>query len=498
MEILRNWAFLPYYNDLSVEPMQLRVYKRRYAVIDSNALIEMMESSFDGVWITDGEGKVLFANSANASLLGVSKAELEGRTTQQLLDEKIFSNSVILEVIRQKKQISKISYNYHTRLTVLATATPIFDDVGNVKYVFNNVRDITALNELQNSLKSKDTIIQQQSRQLESMRIRLGEGTIIANSKAFNEVITLAQRVAAFDGATVLILGESGTGKEIISELIVNNSPRKDWPYLQVNCGAIPENLIESELFGYEKGAFTGADNKGHKGLFEAANGGTVFLDEIGDLPLHMQVKLLRVLQQKKVTRVGGTEPIALDVRVIAATNRNLEQMVREGTFREDLYYRLNVVSIFIPPLRERREDIIPLINHFLMVENQKYHTNKSIYSDTIDAFEGYCWPGNVRELENLLENLGHRFNNPKKIENVLEVLTGHNVQIEENIEKNKFQVFVMGYVRDLKPVTDFVDKVKPAHLSYKIKMSELIEADVWIYTGICLSEHEFYRIEVE
>ena len=146
MEILRNWAFFPYYNDLSVEPMQLRVYKRRYAVIDSNALIEMMESSFDGVWITDGEGKVLFANSANASLLGVSKAELEGRTTQQLLDEKIFSNSVILEVIRQKKQISKISYNYDTRLTVLATATPIFDDVGNGKYVFNNDRDITALN----------------------------------------------------------------------------------------------------------------------------------------------------------------------------------------------------------------------------------------------------------------------------------------------------------------------------------------------------------------
>lgn len=366
----------------------------------------MMESSFDGVWITDGEGKVLFANSANASLLGVSKAELEGRTTQQLLDEKIFSNSVILEVIRQKKQISKISYNYHTRLTVLATATPIFDDVGNVKYVFNNVRDITALNELQNSLKSKDTIIQQQSRQLESMRIRLGEGTIIANSKAFNEVITLAQRVAAFDGATVLILGESGTGKEIISELIVNNSPRKDWPYLQVNCGAIPENLIESELFGYEKGAFTGADNKGHKGLFEAANGGTVFFGRDRRSAPAYAGKASACLTAKKVTRVGGTEPIALDVRVIAATNRNLEQMVREGTFREDLYYRLNVVSIFIPPLRERREDIIPLINHFLMVENQKYHTNKSIYSDTIDAFEGYCWPGNVRELENLLENL--------------------------------------------------------------------------------------------
>lgn len=375
-------------------------------MIDSNALIEMMESSFDGVWITDGEGKVLFANSANASLLGVSKAELEGRTTQQLLDEKIFSNSVILEVIRQKKQISKISYNYHTRLTVLATATPIFDDVGNVKYVFNNVRDITALNELQNSLKSKDTIIQQQSRQLESMRIRLGEGTIIANSESFRKVVELAQRVATFDGATVLILGESGTGKELVSELLVNNSPRKDMPYLQVNCGAIPENLIESELFGYEKGAFTGADNRGHKGLFEAANGGTVFLDEIGDLPLHMQVKLLRVLQQRKVTRVGGTEPIDINVRVIAATNKNLEQMVREGQFREDLYYRLNVVSVQIPPLRERKEDIVPLLNHFLTVVNQKYHTQKTIFSDTIDAFENYPWPGNVRELENVLENL--------------------------------------------------------------------------------------------
>ena len=377
-------------------------------MIDSNALIEMMESSFDGVWITDGEGKVLFANSANASLLGVSKAELEGRTTQQLLDEKIFSNSVILEVIRQKKQISKISYNYHTRLTVLATATPIFDDVGNVKYVFNNVRDITALNELQNSLKSKDTIIQQQSRQLESMRIRLGEGTIIANSKAFNEVITLAQRVAAFDGATVLILGESGTGKEIISELIVNNSPRKDWPYLQVNCGAIPENLIESELFGYEKGAFTGADNKGHKGLFEAANGGTVFLDEIGDLPLHMQVKLLRVLQEREIMRLGDSQVTPINIRVIAATNKNLESLVRAGKFRSDLYYRLYVLQLNLPPLRERQEDIPLLTQSFL--RNFQAREGDGC---PLELSDGDCrllqscpWRGNIRELQNFCERL--------------------------------------------------------------------------------------------
>lgn len=375
-------------------------------MIDSNSLITMLESSYDGIWITDGEGKILFANSANATLLGVSKEDLEGQTTQQLLENKFFSDSAILEAIEKKEQISKVSYNYHTQLTVLATATPILGEDGTVKHVFNNVRDITALNKLQGNLRDKEEIIQLQNQQLENMKIRLGIGTIIANSKSFNEVVELAQRVATFDGATVLILGESGTGKELISELIVNNSPRRDKPYLQVNCGAIPDNLIESELFGYEKGAFTGADSHGHKGLFEAANGGTVFLDEIGDLPLHMQVKLLRVLQQRKITRIGGTEPIDLNVRVIAATNRDLEKMITRGTFREDLFYRLNVVPIAIPPLRERKDDIVPLINHFLMVINQKYHTQKSIYSDTIDAFESYQWPGNVRELENLLENL--------------------------------------------------------------------------------------------
>lgn len=375
-------------------------------MIESNCLVEMLECSFDGIWITDGEGKILFANSANATLLGVNKRELEGRTTQELLQDKIFSDSVVLEVLEKKKQVSKVCYNYRTQLTVLATATPIFDQSGAVKYIFNNVRDITTLSSLQDSLRDKEEAIRQQNAQIESMKMRLGMGTIIANSKEFRDVVELANRVAGFDGSTVLILGESGTGKELISELIVNNSPRKDRPYLQVNCGAIPESLMETELFGYEKGAFTGADAKGRKGLFEAANGGTVFLDEIGDLPSHMQVKLLRVLQQRKVTRIGGTEPIDLDVRVIAATNKDLEQMVRQGDFREDLYYRLNVVSIQIPPLRERRADIVPLINHFLMVINQKYHTKKSVFSDTIDVFENYAWPGNVRELENLLENL--------------------------------------------------------------------------------------------
>lgn len=375
-------------------------------MIDAAILIKMLESSYDGIWITDHVGKILFANSANAKLLGVPRSELEGKTTQELQSEGVFQTSAILEALRTRQQISKVCNNPKTNLTVLATATPVFDDGGSIRYIFNNVRDITALNEMRESLQNKDEIIRQQNDQLETMRLRLGVGTIVANSKAFNQVVELARRAAAFDGATVLILGESGTGKEVISDLIVNTSPRKDKPYLQINCGAIPENLIESELFGYEKGAFTGADAKGRKGLFEAANGGTVFLDEIGDLPLHMQVKLLRVLQQRRIVRVGGTEPVDLDVRIIAATNKNLKQMVRDGQFREDLYYRLNVVPIVIPPLRERKEDILPLVNHFLTVANRKYHTNKSIYSDTIDTLENYPWPGNVRELENLMENL--------------------------------------------------------------------------------------------
>lgn len=410
-------------------------------MVDANVLIKLLESSYDGIWITDHVGKILFANSANAKLLGVPRSELENKTTQELQDEGVFQTSAILEALQTRQQVSRVCNNPRTCLTVLATATPVFNEAGDIQYIFNNVRDITALNEMRESLQDKDEIIRQQNSQLETMKLRLGVGTIVANSKAFTQVVELARRAATFDGATVLILGESGTGKEVISELIVNTSPRKDKPYLQINCGAIPENLIESELFGYEKGAFTGADAKGRKGLFEAANGGTVFLDEIGDLPLHMQVKLLRVLQQRRIVRVGSTETVNLDVRIIAATNKDLKQMVNEGRFREDLYYRLNVVPIEIPPLRDRKEDILPLVNHFLTVANRKYHTNKSIYSDTIDVLESYSWPGNVRELENLMENL---------------VITtpGDIIRRENLSERLKFSTENRGFTEDTEVIT--------------------------------------------
>jgi len=226
---------------------------------------------------------------------------------------------------------------------------------------------------------------------------------IIGDSGRMQEVLSLVRRVAPSD-ATVLIRGESGTGKELIARAIHHASPRAGGPLVAVNCAALPEGLLESELFGHEKGAFTGAAAS-RKGRFELADGGSIFLDEIGDLPLHLQVKLLRVLQERQFERVGGTRTIPVDVRVLAATHRNLEALVREGRFRDDLYYRINVVTLLLPPLRERREDLSPLIEHFLTrFAGKNGKTIRGLTREARDALLRYDYPGNVRELENLIE----------------------------------------------------------------------------------------------
>lgn len=227
--------------------------------------------------------------------------------------------------------------------------------------------------------------------------------SFISQSPKMEEVISIAARTAD-SKATVLITGESGTGKEVLAKSIHYASSRKDRPFIAVNIPALPETLLESELFGHEKGAFTGAD-KSKKGRFEIAEGGTIFLDEIGDIPLNLQVKLLRVLQEHQIERVGSVESINIDVRIIAATHQNLEKKIKEGTFREDLYYRLNIVSLHIPPLRERREDILPLIEYFVdkySRENNKQ--NLSLSKEAVDLLIKYNYPGNVRELENVIE----------------------------------------------------------------------------------------------
>ncbi|GAB4409753.1 MAG: hypothetical protein OHK0032_05420 [Thermodesulfovibrionales bacterium] len=219
------------------------------------------------------------------------------------------------------------------------------------------------------------------------------------------KVIDLAVRIAQVD-SVVLIQGESGTGKEVLARLIHSLSSRNQGPFISINCSAIPENMLESELFGYERGSFTGAWRDGKPGLFELAKNGIIFLDEIGDMPVNLQVKILKVLQDMEAYRLGGTKPVKFDVRVIAATNRNLRDMVKEGRFREDLFYRLYVVPIEVPPLRERRDDIFYLAWHFLKLYNQKYKQSKTFSSELIAILETYNWPGNVRELQNIVERL--------------------------------------------------------------------------------------------
>ncbi len=264
---------------------------------------------------------------------------------------------------------------------------------------------------------------------------------IIAESPKMKSIVMYAEKIASSD-VTVLITGESGVGKEVLAKLIHKKSKRKDKPFVAINCGAIPKDLLESELFGYKKGAFTGA-NSNKKGLIEEANGGTLFLDEIGELPLELQVKLLRVLQENEIRPIGSNKPQKIDVRFIAATNKNLEEMVKKGEFRKDLFYRLNIVPIHIPPLRERKEDIIPLSKYFLKKFSLKYNVEeKELTKEAINQLLNHSWDGNVRELEHIIER-AVLLSDSKKIKNVLDINVSNSYiikpfkELKEEFEKN-------------------------------------------------------------
>jgi transcriptional regulator with PAS, ATPase and Fis domain len=272
---------------------------------------------------------------------------------------------------------------------------------------------MTDLEQLQRRLEATVELNQRYVSELEQIRLQqLKMDDLVAKSATMQRVVEMAARIATVD-STVLIMGESGVGKEVITNKIHALSRRKNQPFIKINCGAIPENLLESELFGYAGGAFTGAKKDGKPGMFELASTGTLFLDEIGELPLGLQVKLLRVLQEKSLTRVGGVKPIPIDVRVIAATNKDLPVLVKMGAFRDDLYYRLNVFGIQIPPLRQRREDIPPLLYEMLRKVNLQYNLQKKFAPAAVERLVNYDWPGNVREMENLVERLVVLVNEP-------------------------------------------------------------------------------------
>ncbi|ACL02989.1 PAS modulated sigma54 specific transcriptional regulator, Fis family [Desulfatibacillum aliphaticivorans] len=371
----------------------------------SMELDAIIESSFDGIYVTDGEGRTLRVNKAYERTTGIRREDVVGHTMAELVEQGFFNESVSMRVLENRKGESLVQ-KVKTGKTVMVTGTPIFDDKGEISLVVTNVRDVTELYNLQNELGRMEVLRTWYENELEQLRESAGAApSVVIRSKKMKEVHELAMRLARVD-ATVLVQGESGVGKEIFADLIHTNSPRKDKPFVKISCAAIPEQLLESELFGYEAGAFTGAKAKGKAGIFESADGGTIFLDEIGEMPLSLQAKLLRVLQDKKIMRVGANHSMDVDIRILAATNRDLSQMVHKGAFRNDLYFRLNVVPVVIPPLRERKEAIVNFAYHFLEKYNRKYGFAKQIAPDVLDILYDYDWPGNVRELENTVERM--------------------------------------------------------------------------------------------
>jgi PAS domain S-box-containing protein len=372
-------------------------------VIDLRQELEaIMNLSGELVTITDGKGTVLRVNNTCEQILGVKEFELVGKAASVLEKKGVIDTSSTIHVIRNKRKVTMNQVTKSGR-RLMVEGNPIFHADGTLSKVINISKDVTEIANLQKKLEETKTVLDYYQQELNIFQ-KQDQGFVF-KSKAMEEVYELACRVADVD-ATIFLHGETGVGKEVLARTIHHLSNRKNAPFIKINCSAIPESIMESELFGYAKGTFTGGNKEGKKGLAVAAHKGTLFLDEVGELPLTLQAKLLQLLQEKQFTPLGETKPVQVDVRFITATNRNLEDMVKQGTFREDLYYRLFVIPIIIPPLAERKEDIPFMISHFLDTFNQKYKLYKTIDKEVVQFFMDYEWKGNVRELQNTIERL--------------------------------------------------------------------------------------------
>jgi PAS domain S-box-containing protein len=366
-------------------------------------IFELLNSLKVGVYITDEEGNTLFVNDESCRTGGLTREEVIGKNMKELQESGFVKESISLKTLASQKG-ENILQDLGDGGVVYATSHPIFKD-GTIKLVVTTERDITEMEVLRRLLKEKEKTTENYEEHIKYLinRNMAQMGDCVAVDTKSLELMEYALRVAKLD-TTVLINGESGTGKEVLANFIYKNSSRVGKPFIKVSCAAVPENLIESEFFGYVKGAFTGADSGGKKGYFELADTGTIFLDEIGEIPLHLQSKFLRVIQEREVVRVGGSITIPLDIRVIAATKVNLLEGVQKGIFREDLYYRLNVLPFEILPLRERRKDIAKLSEYFVDCSNKEFLFNKKLTPEAIETLEKYDWPGNIRELQNVIE----------------------------------------------------------------------------------------------
>ena len=363
----------------------------------------IIDSMHDGIWVIDGNGMTVHVNKAMKRMANIDPVEMIGKHVTFPISEGIFSSAVTLAALKQKKVVTMFD-DYACGTRCLNTSTPIFDDQGEIWRVVASIRDMTELESLQRRLAEAEMEAHAYKRQLANIHQKAAPG-FITSSKVIRQCVRGLEKVAKVPSG-VLILGETGTGKTLAASLIHQISPRANAPFITVNCAAIPQSLIESELFGYEKGAFTGAERSGKKGFFELADKGTLLLDEIGELPLTMQAKLLHVLDNQTFHKIGSEKSIKVDVRIIAATNRPLEQLVSAGEFRADLYYRLRVLSVVIPPLREHPEDIPELAVAFLEEACTRHGAFKAFSPKVLQCFKAHTWPGNVRELRAAVEFL--------------------------------------------------------------------------------------------
>jgi len=389
-----------------IDSAQLDIMTRKLPSFQTltRELDTIIDSSSDGLFVCDADAKVIRMNPASERIHKIAASEIVGRNLRELVEDGFIDRSAALEASLSQKRVSLLQNKAGRKL--ISIATPVFDDRNQLIRVVVSERDITEIDNLQRELEKQEAMRDGFRDQMLAMQqVELESQQIIARSPAMVRALQQGLKVAKAD-SSVLLLGESGVGKGLIADLIHKNSARSEHPLIKINCGAIPESLIEAELFGYEKGAFTGAQASGKPGHFELADGGTLFLDEIAELPLPSQVKLLRFLEDGRITRLGATEGIKVDVRILAATHRNLEEMVEERLFRLDLYYRLNVIPIQVPALRERHDCVLPLIRHYIDHFSRQVGIAKRLTRSALDALAAYSYPGNVRELMNICERL--------------------------------------------------------------------------------------------
>ena len=368
-------------------------------------LRSILDSVSDGIWICDGQGVILDINAASERLNSVAAADYIGKNVSCIVAERMVDRSATLDVLRTRRQSSMIQHITKTGKQLLVSATPVLDAAGDVALVVVNERDVTELQNLRQGLQNARTVEERYRSELAELSLfELSQKDIVAQSPQMQRTLRTLLKLAQMDASRILLLGESGTGKGLLAKFLHQVSPRAEKPFIQINCPAVPENLFEAELFGYERGAFTGALEGGKAGLIELAAGGTLFLDEVGDIPLPVQAKLLKYLDDYELRRLGSAEVRTVECRVVAATNCDMESLVERRQFRKDLYYRLNTFVVRIAPLRERREDIFGLAEYYLTQLNSRHGKARRLSLRAMRQLEAYDFPGNVRELVGLIQ----------------------------------------------------------------------------------------------